>query len=137
LGDALTTLGRWDQAVGAYRNSVEIEPNSLEAQDHLGFALYQLGEYDEAIAAYRKALEVSPNSDVVNFHLGDALWARGRVQPLQKDIEADLDAAVNCYRRSIELNPNNLEVCQKALEIQPRIRSCICSSARLWHSKIS
>jgi len=119
LGDALTALGRWDQAVGAYRNSVEIEPNSLEAQDHLGFALYQLGGYEEAIAAYRKALEVSPNSDVVNFHLGDALWARGRVQPLQKDIEADLDAAVNCYRRSIELNPNNLEVCQKALEIQP------------------
>ncbi|MEG5159452.1 tetratricopeptide repeat protein [Microcoleus sp. AT3-A2] len=119
LGDALTTLGRWEQAVGAYRNSVEIEPNSLEAQDHLGFALYQLGEYDEAIAAYRKALEVAPNSDVVNFHLGDALCSRGRVQPLQKDIEADLDAAVNCYRRSIEQNPNNLEVCQKALEIQP------------------
>ena len=112
LGNALTTLERWEQAVEAYRKSVEFEPNSLEAQDHLGFALYQLGRYDEAIAAYRKALEVAPFSDVVNFHLGDALKHRG-TQP-------DLDEAYNSYHKAIAINPNNLDNYHKLLAIKPQ-----------------
>jgi O-antigen biosynthesis protein len=119
LGDALAKLQKWEQAIEAYRKSVEFDPNSLEAQDHLGFALYQLGLWDEAVFAYRRALEISPSSDVFQCHLGEALQKRSGVQSLQKDSERDLEAAVNCYCRAIELNPSNLQAIQNALEIEP------------------
>jgi tetratricopeptide (TPR) repeat protein len=56
----LATQQRWHEAVAEYRKSVEIEPNSLESQDHLGFALAQLQRWDEAIDSYRKAIELAP-----------------------------------------------------------------------------
>lgn len=118
LGDALATLQRWNESVIEYGNAVAIEPNSWEFQDHLGFAFAQLQEWDEAIAAYRKALEIAPNSEVVYHHLADALAGRTRVQPLQKEVESDLEEAATFYRKALKINPNNLEVCKKLLEIK-------------------
>ncbi len=119
LGDALATIERWHEAVSEYRKAVEIEPNDLESQDHLGFALAQIHQWDESIVAYRKALKIAPGSEVVYHHLADALAGRSSLQLLQKEAGSDLDEAVICYRKVLELNPNNLEICKKLLEIKP------------------
>ena len=109
------SLGRWYEAVGIYRKSVELEPHSLEAQDHLGFVLAQLGQSEEAIAAYFKALAIDPNSEVVNFHLLGVLQGSN----LSVSSNKNLQEIEQCYRRIIAFNPNHLEVYRKLLELQP------------------
>lgn len=104
-------MQQWHEAVEKYRKSVELEPNSLEAQDHLGFALDQLGDEKEAIASYRKALQISPDSDVVNYHLAEVLRKQETI--------TDLGEVFSCYRRAINLNPYNLEALEQAIKLSP------------------
>ena len=47
-GEALTELGEFAQAVGAYEQSLRRQPDNAEAQHELGRVLYRLGDPDRA-----------------------------------------------------------------------------------------
>ncbi len=47
-GNALTELGEYAQAIGAYEHSLRCQPNNPEAHHDLGRVLYKLGDIDRA-----------------------------------------------------------------------------------------
>jgi eukaryotic-like serine/threonine-protein kinase len=79
------TLGRFDEAIGFYRQAIGRDPLRAAAHNNLGLALYNAGRLPEAEAAFRKLLDLSPGFAGAQFHLGRVLLTRG--QP-----EAALDA---------------------------------------------
>jgi len=95
LGDALSGLGRADEAERHFQEALEIDPNYVEAHNNLGIALTKGGRIDEAIAHFQEAIEIDPAYAEVHANLGAALARRGRTKE-----------AIPCYERALRLNPN-------------------------------
>jgi tetratricopeptide (TPR) repeat protein len=96
--DALGVLaereGRVDDAIGHFRQSIEIEPRQHEGYNKLGNALRIRGDLDGAVAALRRSLATEPLSISAHNHLGLALHDRG-----------ELDAAVNSFEQALAIHP--------------------------------
>jgi superkiller protein 3 len=67
-------MGRLDEAIAAYRRSIELRPDHCNGYIGLGLALDAQGKLDEAIAANRKAIELEPDNAVAHCNLGGSLW---------------------------------------------------------------
>jgi tetratricopeptide (TPR) repeat protein len=61
LGDCYEKLEAYDQAVAAYRKSIEIGPKSALAYRHLGEALAKKKDEMGAMAAFQEAFRISPD----------------------------------------------------------------------------
>ena len=92
LALALGEQGRWDAAIGYYREALELQPNSVAVLGNLGNALKHQAKLDEAAACYRRVLEIAPDSALAYNDLGLIAQAQGR-----------LDEAVTHYRRALAL----------------------------------
>jgi len=99
LGNALLKNGRTDEAMSAYKKSMEINPKYAVTYYNMGLALFQKGEVDEAIASYQKAIENNPEYADPENNLGNALLQKG-----------ELDQAISHYRRAVELKPGLAEI---------------------------
>jgi tetratricopeptide (TPR) repeat protein/serine/threonine protein kinase len=78
LGMALQAGGRLDEALAAYRESVDRQPGWSGGHYNLGNALHDKGQLDEAIAAYHAALRLRKDFPDAYYNLGNALRAKGR-----------------------------------------------------------
>jgi tetratricopeptide (TPR) repeat protein len=93
LGNALRKLGRWDEAAGAYRRAIELDPNpTRRAGYHYNVAktLQDKGDRDGTLAAYREALRLMSDYPEAHTNLGNALRAWG-----------DIDGAIAEYREAL------------------------------------
>lgn len=54
-GDALTDVGEYAQAIGAYENSLAVDSTAAEARHNLGRVQYRLGDLEGAVANLREA----------------------------------------------------------------------------------
>ena len=127
LGNVYADLGRYDEAVEAYKKAVELDPDDAYPWNGLGEVYRHLGRYDEAIKAYQKAIELDANYAYPWNNLGNVHAALGRydeaIKAYQKAIELDAnyaypsnnlgniyaalgryDEAIKAYRRAIELD---------------------------------
>ena len=91
LGIVLTKRGRFDEAIGHFREALKIRPEDVEAHTNLGIALFRTGRIDEAIEHYEKALAIDPSCVAVHNNLGNALGSKGR-----------FDEAIAQYRKALE-----------------------------------
>ncbi|MEP6486115.1 tetratricopeptide repeat protein [Microcoleus vaginatus GB2-A3] len=73
LGNSLQEIGRFDEAVAAYKKAIELNPNFSWSYHSLGDVLLKLEKWEEAVAAYKKAVELNPNFSWSYHNLGDAL----------------------------------------------------------------
>jgi tetratricopeptide (TPR) repeat protein len=62
-------MGRYNEAVEAYRNALEIKPDEIEICYHLGSALTELKKYNEAIEIYKSALKVKPTDSEMLYNI--------------------------------------------------------------------
>lgn len=88
---------KWDDAVAAFRQVLELEPELAEAHNNLGYCLRKTGEkhWEEALKHYDKALELDPK-------LAAALHYRGTLHRLAgREAEAKAD-----HERLAKLDPN-------------------------------
>jgi Tfp pilus assembly protein PilF len=76
-GEALRSLGRFDEAVAEFKRAVALDPTSLLNNRSLGAAYHSARRYDEAIEQYRKTLEMDPNFRLVRANLGSAYLQKG------------------------------------------------------------
>ncbi|MBZ5585032.1 MAG: tetratricopeptide repeat protein [Acidobacteriia bacterium] len=60
-GQALTRLGKMDEALNLYRNALQLAPDSFPANDAAGVALDLTGEYAEARKHFAKAIQAAPS----------------------------------------------------------------------------
>jgi len=110
LGNALTELDRFEEAVEQHEKALEQEPRYHEAWVNLGVTYRLMGEFDQAESCYLKALEIQPEYPELHASLG-ALY-------LYKD---DPEKALVHLKKSIELDDripvtwSNLAVVQAAL----------------------
>lgn len=92
LGHVLNSLDRLDEAEDAYRNTTDLQPESVRALAGIADVCLKLGRPDEAVEAGEKALELSSNDPVARTILGHALLAIGRDGEGWSAYEARFDA---------------------------------------------
>lgn len=63
LGQALTSQGKFDDAITQYQEVLRLKPGETEAHAGMGLALEAAGRVDEAIAQYELYLQSAPATD--------------------------------------------------------------------------
>jgi tetratricopeptide (TPR) repeat protein len=99
-GFVLAQLGRNEEAIQAFEQSIQFNPNNYRAWSARGYTLSLLKQYKEAIAAYDKALELKPGNDWFYWH------GRGFVL---KSLER-YEEALSAYNKAVKLAPKNFVV---------------------------
>jgi len=116
------------EAIPAYREALQINPNRADIHDHLGFALFRLGGLEEAIAEFREALRIDPTYPGTHYHLASALLRRGlgeeAIKQLQEAVELEPDNVTyenilalllaTAPQSSLRNGPRALELASKA-----------------------
>lgn len=92
LGHVLMSLDRLDEAEDAYRNTTDLQPESVRALAGIADVCLKLGRPDEAVQAGEKAVELSGNDPVARTVLAHALLAIGRDSEGWMAYEARFDA---------------------------------------------
>ena len=70
MASALEALGDLDNAIKAYRKTIQLKPDFAEAYNNLGTTLQRRGKLNEAIEAYKMAIETKPKYDEAYSNLG-------------------------------------------------------------------
>ena len=93
LAQALSAMGRSEEASSHYQAALRINPDSVEAHSGIGAVLGQAGRQEDAIAHYRHALRVSPADAIARANLGAALAEQGKVGEAEAHLRAALETA--------------------------------------------
>jgi Flp pilus assembly protein TadD len=98
LGVALDEIGRWDEAVAAYRRAIALPilADAHLAYHGLGLALFHLQRFREAEEALRFAISLNPSTEGPYYNLGLVLLALDR-----------RDQAKLAFRRARDLAPQS------------------------------
>ena len=132
LGSALEALGKTDEALACYSESVRLKPQYPEGQYDLGTALMKLGRLDAAVLHLAAAVKSNPAFAHAYINLGKALLEQGRLGEAEANlskavrltpedpeaqynlgtvllVQARPDAAVACFSEALRLNPDYAE----------------------------
>jgi tetratricopeptide (TPR) repeat protein len=110
LGNAMYSKGQYQEAIGYFDKSLQLDPENNTIWNNKGLALAKLGKIDEAIECYERALRIKSKDYVVLNNKGGALYKKGRVQE-----------ALACYKSAFSLNPESkaamrgMDICLKYL----------------------
>lgn len=77
LGNSLERLGRLDEAIVAYRKSIELKPTFTMSLYQLGMIYFHLGRLPESIDMLRRVLQAEPANGFALHSLGQAYFATG------------------------------------------------------------
>lgn len=67
------------EAIGYYREILDLSPEWIEAHINLGVALYQLGDVDGARSCFIKAVQLDPMNGICRYNLGCVLEEQGEI----------------------------------------------------------
>lgn len=127
--DRLKEQGQFDEAISAYQEVIQLDPQNHQSHISLGEIFLGRGKYSEAKEVYRQAIDLSTNNAWSHCNLGRSLLNLDRVSEaiscLQKAIALDpsiaefyyylgssltkqnrFEDAISPYRKAIELEPN-------------------------------
>jgi len=128
LAQALTEIGRHDEAKAAARRALALKPDFAEAWNTIGNIHANLGETVEAAAAYRRVLALKPDFGIALVNLAQQLADLGELDEARRLLERALkaepknDSAWNALGL-VELNAKHFDPAishfRKALAIAP------------------
>lgn len=95
-GNALYSLGSFDEAIDCYGKAIKIDPLFAAAWNGKGVALMGMSRYEDALLAFDKALEADLAYSIAWNGKGWGLYKTGRYED-----------AIGCYDRAIEINPRD------------------------------
>ena len=98
-GSELWNQGQYAEAIAAYDQAVQLQPDYVEAWYYRGFGLEELRHYEQALASYDEVIRLDPLHQYVWCRRGIVLLTR-----LQR-----YDEAFASYNKVIEIEPNNYE----------------------------
>jgi len=92
-------LGQMDEAINAYQQAIEENPETNVFYINLAHAYIQQNDVNEAKTVLKKAIELGIADDKLYLLLGDVYFRN-----------AEFDQALTIYQKIIELNPGNISV---------------------------
>jgi tetratricopeptide (TPR) repeat protein len=105
LGNALADTARarhdtqlFAQSVGAFQQSLQLDPDSIATHNNLGMDWQDQNQDDRAISEFEAAVRLQPDFELGHFNLANALARVGR-----------LDDAIAHYQAAARLNTNRVE----------------------------
>jgi tetratricopeptide (TPR) repeat protein len=98
LGVCYSELGRYQDAIESYKQTIRIKPDYADAHYNLGNAYGILGRYEDAVESYKQVIRINPDLAEAHNNLGGAYFKLGRYQD-----------AVESYKQAIIINPNYAE----------------------------
>lgn len=98
LGVALYSIGKTEEAIGAYENAILNRPFFPEAYYNLGIALQSQGKLNKAALSFMQAIALKPDFPDACINLGNTLRTTG-----------DTDKAIAAYGKAIEIDENCAE----------------------------
>ena len=146
-GDAYARKSRYKDAIEAYKDAIDADPNQVMAWLGLGKTYARIERIGESIDSFNKALEIQPDLAQAWLHLGDAylrsneydeaVYAFGRAIKLEiKDqdkghalaglgkayrLQSRYDEAINAYNKAVEVAPKMASVWRDLGDILLRI----------------
>jgi len=84
-------LGRLDEAIDLYRQSIALDPVSPEGHDRLGVTLYGAHRLEDAAVSLQMAMSLSPGRIGVQYDFAEVLLAQGDAQAALLAIEQETD----------------------------------------------
>jgi protein O-mannosyl-transferase len=128
LGNAYLDLGRFKDALKAYRQTIRIQPGFADAYCNVGYACRKLGRYQDAIEAYKQAIKINPHDANSYYNLGVSYLDIGSFQdtlePCRQAVKIKPDYAeaynllgVACL--DLGRYQDALESCRQAVKIKP------------------
>ncbi|MGH9928935.1 MAG: tetratricopeptide repeat protein [Pyrinomonadaceae bacterium] len=104
LGNAYADLGEYKEAIDAYKQAIELNPELSEPHNNLGLAYAASGQPAEAVAELKAAVQLKPDFAAAHFNLGVAYLqsdqkheAEGQLRILTKldaEFASKLDALI-------------------------------------------
>ena len=73
-GTCSSSKGRHEEAIGAYKKAIAINPNYADAYNNMGNVLKEQGKLEEAIEAYKTLLKINTNYAEAHNNMGNVLW---------------------------------------------------------------
>ena len=107
--DALTELGRYDEARAAVQRLLDLSPDGVDALTRASYALELRGDVDRARAALEQAAQAATRPEDVAFaqqYLGELAWNQG-----------DLPAARAAYEAGLAADPTSLALLAGRAEV--------------------
>ena len=77
----LYSLRRYEEALSACEQALQLDPNNAAFYADKGLALYRLERYEEALAACEQALQLNSTLALAYRHKGNVLERLGRSNP--------------------------------------------------------
>lgn len=109
LGRVCYRLGRYQEAVDAYKHAIRLHPNGLYFHFRVGEALERLGdrssalhEYNLAMDAYKQAIRRCPDQIDLHIGLGEAFERLGDRGAAIKEYKI----AVEAYKQALSRDPD-------------------------------
>ena len=142
LGNIFQAKGDLEGAISYYNKAIKILPDFAEAHANIGSVYAKQQQWEKAIIFYQKAIDIKPN--FAGFHRNLAkVWQCVNKEELATEctykaliLEPELatakeyfnlgnkllelgkiEAAIDCYRDAIKLQPNSSELYQKIGEV--------------------
>jgi tetratricopeptide (TPR) repeat protein len=132
LGRHYYGLGRWDEAIACYRESLRLQPRMAVTHYNLGLALRRAGRLAEAVDPLQTAVRLLPEYFTAHLNLGIVLTRLGRAEEALPHFAAALrhdpwpaeihfqggialaqlgrwPEAIAHYARCLQLNPRHAE----------------------------
>jgi stress-induced-phosphoprotein 1 len=97
-GDSVHELGKYVEAVEAYRESLKINAADTDAWRNKSKSLLELGKFDDVIDAETELLKLNAADT-------DAWLRKGMLHALMKDY----NVAIECFDGVLQIDPNNVE----------------------------
>ena len=124
LGNVLTHIGLYEEAVRCYSMCIELHPGQPDVWFNAGNAWAVAGNYEEALRCYRQALESIDDPCHVWYNMGITFT---RME--------DFVSAANAYQTAAELNPGDYDVWYNlgnaCLELRESERAGVCYARAL------
>jgi tetratricopeptide (TPR) repeat protein len=133
LGESYKSLGKYEDAIQAYRKAATLDSSKAFYFHHLGLVLAAIGNTDEAINAFERVLELDPDHSLAHAALGGHYRKHGNEELAQSHIikaRELLDLDENEYNRAcLEAICGNTDQAFDLLEIALQKKSTLVNWA--------
>jgi len=114
LGTIYATKNMTDEAEAEFRHALEVFPQDVLALFNLGRLYADKKNYMEAKEYYERLVEITPDDPIAWYNLAGVYVELDN--PQVSDYNT-IDTGIQCYLRTLELDPKHLESSFKLMEI--------------------